>query len=151
MEKQSAAFYEEKAKELFRSGCNCSQSVLGAFAEEVGLEFDTALKLASSFGGGMGRMRLTCGAASAMLIVAGLKAGYADPDDYEAKKAHYELVQKLVHRFEAECGSVTCRVLLGGNVSDSPVPTPRTAEFYATRPCEKIIGIAARIAAEELL
>ena len=46
----------EKAKELFTKGYNCSQAVLGAFAEDLGMDFETAMKLSSSFGGGMGRM-----------------------------------------------------------------------------------------------
>ena len=71
----------QKAKELFLQGYNCCQAVVGAFAEDLGLDFDTAMKLSSSFGGGFGRLREVCGAVSGMGIVAGLKSGYSDPKD----------------------------------------------------------------------
>lgn len=143
-------FYARRARDLFREGYNCSQAVVAAFAEPLGIEFETALLLGSSFGGGMGRLRESCGAVNGMLIVAGLKHGYIDPDDYEAKREHYVLVQKLVKQFKEKYGTIQCRTLLGGNASDSPIPTPRTLEFYAKRPCEKIIGECAKIVADEL-
>ena len=62
----------ERAMELFKQGYNCSQSVFGAFAEECGIDFETALKLSSSFGGGMARLREVCGAVSGMFMVAGI-------------------------------------------------------------------------------
>lgn len=142
--------YAEKAKALFREGYNCSQSVIAAFAEPLGLDFDVALKLGASFGGGMGRLRETCGAVSGMLMAAGLEKGYTSPKDDTAKQAHYELVQSLVGTFRKTYGTIQCRELLGGTVSDSPVPTPRTPDFYQTRPCEAIIGECARICAEAL-
>ena len=58
----------EKAKELFLEGYNCAQSLTGAYASEMGLDFSAAVKLASSFGGGMGRMREVCGAVSGMFL-----------------------------------------------------------------------------------
>ena len=74
----------EKAAELFVSGCNCSQAVFGAFAEDCGIDYETALKLSSSFGGGMGRLRETCGAVTGMFMVAGLLKGYSDTDEKDA-------------------------------------------------------------------
>ena len=68
--------HAERAKELFKSGYNCSQAVLGAFCEELGMDFETAMKVASSFGGGMGRLREVCGAVSAMFMIAGILKGY---------------------------------------------------------------------------
>lgn len=147
-ESKSAEAYAKKAAELFREGFNCGQSVLIAFAEELGMTKDEAARAGSSFGGGMGRLRETCGAVAAMLLVVGMKAGYSDPDDLPAKTKQYTLVQRLVGDFRNEFGSIRCRELLGGDVSDSPVPTPRTPEFYASRPCERLIGEAARLAAE---
>ena len=84
----------ETAEQLFRDGYNCAQAVLMAFADVTGLEPDTAARLASSFGGGLGRMREVCGAVSGASMVLGLVKGYADPTDADAKKAHYHLVQK---------------------------------------------------------
>ena len=131
---------KELAETNFINGCNCAQAVLSAFSKEIGLSEEACRKLASSFGGGMGRMRLTCGAFTAMLMVVGLKKGYSDISDYEAKSSHYKLVQELAAEFIKSHGSLSCRELLGGNADSSSTPTPRTAEFYETRPCKKIIG-----------
>ena len=81
------------AAELFLKGYNCAQSVMVAFCDVTGLEKDFAARMASSFGGGMGRMREVCGAVSGMLMVAGLLYGYEIPGDDVSKKAHYTLVQ----------------------------------------------------------
>lgn len=141
----------DKAKELFTQGYNCSQSVLGAFCEDINMDFETALKLASSFGGGMGRLREVCGAVSAMFMVAGLKYGYTSPTDKEAKTEHYQLIQQLAEKFTEKRGTIICRELLRLDVKkDSFVPADRTNEYYETRPCEEIIGEAAEIL-EELL
>ncbi len=142
--------HAEKARFLFRLGYNCSQSVFGAFAEDLGLELSTAVKLACSFGGGMGRLRETCGAVSGMLLVCGMCKGYETPETGAVKAEHYRLVQELVHTFRAKHGSIVCRELLGGKASDSPIPTARTPEFYRTRPCERCIASAASIAEETL-
>ena len=135
----------EIAESNFLSGYNCAQAVLSAFSFEVGLSEETCIKLASSFGGGMGRMRLTCGAFSAMLMVAGLLSGYDDTADIEAKAAHYKLVQTLAQEFKKRHGTLSCNELLGGNADSSFTPTERTEEFYKTRPCLKIIGDCAEI------
>ena len=132
-----------RAGELFLAGYNCSQSVVVAFCDLTGLSEEFSAKLSSSFGGGMGRMREVCGAVSGMLTVAGLLYGYGAPDD-AAKKAHYTLVQALAGQFRDEHGSIICREILKNPPSD-PNPTPRTAEFYKTRPCAQMVMTAARI------
>lgn len=139
--------YSQKARELFRQGYNCSQSVFCTFADEVGMDFDTALKLSSSFGGGMGRMREVCGAVSAMFMIAGLKCGYTEPDNKEIKTKHYERIQELAKKFKSKNGTIICRELLGVDADDNPVPSDRTKEYYETRPCEQLIGEAAEIIA----
>jgi C_GCAxxG_C_C family probable redox protein len=100
--------------------------------------------MASSFGGGMGRMREVCGAVSGMLMVAGLLYGYDTPGDDVSKKKHYTLVQTLSGKFREEVGSIVCREILKNPPSD-PNPTPRTAEFYKIRPCARMVSLAARI------
>ncbi len=141
----------ERAVELFKEGYNCSQAVLAAYCEDVGIDMKTALMIASPFGGGIGRLREVCGAASAMFMIAGLKYGYVDPKDMNAKKEHYELVQKLVERFKEENGSIICRELLGLNVvHDKPEPEKRTEGYYKKRPCAEIVRSAAEIV-DELL
>ena len=133
------------AADLFLSGCNCAQAVLVAFCDVTGLDPDFAKKFSSSFGGGLGRQREVCGAVSGMLMVAGLLYGYTDPGPEDAdKKAHYQLVQTLCARFRQETGSIVCREILKNPPSD-PNPTPRTAEYYKTRPCARMVMVAARI------
>ena len=138
-----------RAGELFLAGYNCSQSVVAAFCDVTGLTEDFSAKLSSSFGGGMGRMREVCGAVSGMLTVAGLLYGYSTPGDDAAKKAHYALVQALAGQFRSEHGSIICREILKNPPSD-PNPTPRTAEFYKTRPCARMVMTAARLLDEHI-
>ena len=134
-----------KAAELFLSGSNCAQAVAVAFCDVTGLEPAFAAKMASSFGGGMGRLREVCGAVSGMLMVAGLIYGYEDPGENDCnKKAHYQLVQTLAGKYRDEVGSIVCREILKNPPSD-PNPTPRTAEFYAKRPCARMVMLAAQI------
>ena len=133
-----------KAAELFMSGYNCAQSVVVAFCDVTGLDVDFAARLSSSFGGGMGRMREVCGAVSGMLMVAGLLYGYETPGDDVSKKAHYTLVQHLAGQFREQVGSIVCREILKNPPSD-PNPTPRTAEFYAQRPCARMVVLAGQI------
>lgn len=144
--------YSEKAANNFKSGYNCAQSVFLAFAEDFGFDKETALKLSSSFGGGMGRLREVCGAVSSMFAIAGLKKGYTSPNDDEIKAKHYELIQSLAEKFKSKYGTYICRELLElPEGSDSPIPSKRTEEYYQTRPCEAFIRYAAEIIEQELL
>nr|AMP50892.1 putative redox-active protein (C_GCAxxG_C_C) [uncultured bacterium] len=141
--------YSEKAEALFKEGCNCSQAVVAAFADEINMDEETALKLASSFGGGLGRMREVCGAVSGLCMVAGLKYGYSDPGDYNAKKEHYALIRELSEKFKSETGSIVCRELLDGTGADStPTPEARTETYYKKRPCAELVKLAAEITEE---
>ena len=134
-----------KAGELFLTGSNCAQAVILAFNDITGLDDKTALRLSSPFGGGIGRMREVCGAVSGMYMVLGLLYGYEEPGEKDCnKKALYKEVQDLADKFRAECGSILCREILKNPPSD-PNPTPRTAEFYAKRPCARMVMTAARI------
>ena len=133
-----------KAAELFLSGYNCAQAVAAAFSEELGLTERQAAKMVSAFGGGMGRMREVCGAVSGMLFVLGTLYGYDTPGDDGDKKRLYSDVQELAGKFREENGHIICRELLDHPRSD-PNPTPRTAEFYAKRPCAKMVLTAAQI------
>lgn len=134
-----------QAAELFLNDCNCAQAVLAAFGDVTGLEPDLAKKISSGFGGGMGRLREVCGAVSGMVMAADLLYGYTDPGENDVnKKEHYQLVQELAGRFREEVGSIICREILDNPPSD-PSPSPRTAEYYATRPCTRMVMVAARI------
>lgn len=134
----------EKAKSLFKQGYNCSQAVLGAWCEELGLDFNTAMRLSQSFGGGMGRMREVCGACSGAFMVLGLKYGTPDSSDAQTKKKVYEIVQKFAARFKEENGfdSIVCRDLLGLPGASRPKPAERTAEYYKKRPCAELVALS---------
>lgn len=137
---------QEQARALFLGGYNCAQAVFAAFCDETGLDAETALRLSSSFGGGMGRLREVCGACSAMFMVAGLLYGYSDPADRDAKAAHYALIQRLAAQFQERNGTLLCRELLAALKPDTePNPTPRTDDFYKTRPCLKFVEDAAEL------
>ena len=133
-----------KAAELFLSGYNCAQAVAVAFTDVTGLTEQQAAKMASAFGGGMGRMREVCGAVSGMLMVLSYVYGYDTPGDDSSKTRLYGQVQGLAAAFRAENGSIICREILKNPPSD-PNPTPRTAEYYAKRPCARMIMIATQI------
>lgn len=139
-------FHEEKALELFRKGYNCSQAVMLAFCDVMDMDEKTALKISSSFGGGIGRMREVCGAVSGMFMVAGMLYGYTDADDSQGKNDHYKRIQQLAGQFKELNGSYICRELL----KDVPhttdhISAERTAEFYKLRPCERMVCDAARL------
>ena len=133
-----------KAAELFLKGYNCAQAVVVAYSDLTGMDETFSAKIASSFGGGMGRLREVCGAVSGMLMVAGILYGYDTCEDDEMKKAHYTLVQELAAKFKEKNGSIICREILKNPPSD-PAPTPRTAEYYAKRPCAKMVYDATQI------
>ena len=133
-----------KAAELFLQGYNCAQAMMVACCDLTGLEPAYAARLSSSFGGGMGRMREVCGAVSGMLMVAGLLYGYDTPGDDVSKKEHYARVQYLAGRFREEIGSIVCREILKNPPSD-PNPSPRTAEYYAQRPCARMVLLAGQL------
>lgn len=134
----------ERAAELFLQGYNCAQAVAVAFSDLTGLSPELSAKMASSFGGGMGRLREVCGAVSGMLLVTSLLYGYDRPEDDQGKKELYQLVQNLAGQFREQNGSIVCRELLKNPPSD-PNPSPRTAEYYRQRPCAAMVFTAAQI------
>ena len=144
-------FQTDRASRFFRKGYNCAQSVFAAHAEKLGLDLDTALKISAPLGGGVGRMREICGAFSACAMLAGLKFASAEASK-EEKARIYEITQKLAEKFKAQNGSIICRELLGLMESEksAPVPDERTAHYYASRPCEKIVENASKLASKEI-
>ena len=143
----------EKARALFKQGFNCSQSVFAACADIYGIDDEAlALRLSASFGGGIGRMRQTCGAACGMFMLAGLENGSAVPHDAEGKKQNYALVQDLAAQFKAENGSLICSELLGiAPKPQEPTPEARTEAYYHKRPCAEMVASAVRIFLTNLL
>lgn len=146
MTKEDIEVRVARAKELFHQGFNCSQSVFAACADIYGVDEQTALRIAASFGGGIGRMRQTCGAACGMFMLAGLENGSATPHDAQGKMQNYALVQELAADFKQENGSLICSELLGiAPKPQNPTPAPRTEEYYQKRPCAEMVASAVRI------
>lgn len=135
------------------SGYGCCQSVVAAFADLYGLTLEQAVRVAAGFGGGVGRLRMMCGAVSALVILAGLDEGQTEGGDREGKARCYRIVQELLAESKAENGSLICAELLG---LDGPVPMghfvpdERNADYYRRRPCAAKVESAARIFAQYL-
>jgi C_GCAxxG_C_C family probable redox protein len=135
--------HKELVKELFAGGYNCAQAVFAAYCDETGMDKKTAIKISSSFGGGMGKLLDTCGAVTALFMVAGLKYGYTDMADADAKAAHYALIRQLAARFKEKNGSYICRELLGITGPEDMNPPPGGARHYPQ--CKGFVLDAAEI------
>ena len=132
----------EKAQELYLSGYNCSQAVFGAFAQDLGVDFEDAMRIASGFGGGIGRLRETCGALTGMLMAYGVKEGNIDGADAAGKAATYEVCERLADEFERRTGAMLCKNLIGVNRGDKT--TPEDAARHK-KMCTEFVGCAADI------
>ncbi|MFI3304106.1 MAG: C-GCAxxG-C-C family protein [Rikenellaceae bacterium] len=151
MEKVNVEERVERARNLFTSGYNCAQSVAMAYVDLFDVEGSTIMAVASSFGGGMGRLREVCGAVSGMSIIAGLMIPATDTTNKATKTANYSLVQELAEQFRDQNRSIVCRELLGlDRRKDEPTPSDRTAEYYKKRPCADLVADAARIVGEKI-
>ena len=144
----------ERAVENFMAGYGCCQSVVAAFSDLYGLDETMAKRIAAGFGGGVGRMRMMCGAVSGIVMLVGLDCGQTEGSDREGKSACYKVVQELLARSEAENGSLICAEILGlkghEKAQCSYIASPRTAEYYKSRPCAAKVESAARIFADYL-
>lgn len=139
--------YGEKAAKFHCGGCgNCAQAVFAAFEDKTGLDQATALRLASSFGGGLGGMKEACGALTGALMAFGMICAPADASDKEAKARHYARVQEFCSRFKARNSSILCRELLASGYA----PEMGFSADYFAKPCDRYIYNAAEILAEML-
>ena len=142
------------AVENFMSGYGCCQSVVAAFADLYGLDKTMAIKIAAGFGGGVGRLRMMCGAVSGIVMLVGLDCGQTEGCDQEGKSACYKVVQELLAQSKEENGSLICAEILGikgyEKAHSNYVASARTAEYYKTRPCAAKVESAARIFADYL-
>ena len=143
-----------QAVENFMAGYGCCQSVVAAFADLYGLDETMAKKIAAGFGGGVGRLRMMCGAVSGIVMLVGLDCGQTEGSDREGKSACYKVVQELLTQSKEENGSLICAEILGlkgyEKAQSSYVASARTAEYYKTRPCADKVECAARIFADYL-
>ena len=144
----------ERAVENFMAGYGCCQSVVAAFADLYGLDDTLAKKMAAGFGGGVGRLRMMCGAVSGIVMLIGLDCGQTEGGDREGKSACYKVVQELLAQSKQENGSLICAEILGiqgyQKAVCSFVASERTADYYRSRPCAAKVESAARIFAEYL-
>ncbi|MCI1208286.1 MAG: C-GCAxxG-C-C family protein [Treponema sp.] len=167
MQRRSPEEARRKAMELFHAGYNCAQSTFGAFCSELGLDFDTGMRMAQPLGAGMSRMRETCGGVSGALMALGLAEGSSDTADAGAKTRSYNDGQEFAAQFREKHGTLVCRELLGltpmgqtelaekqqipvTHLVEDPQSSARTAAYYESRPCEEIVGDAAALLQELL-
>lgn len=141
--------HERRAAELFLNGGGCAQAVFCAFCDLHGIDEDTSARLASSMGGGVGRMRQVCGAVSGAAMAAGLIYGFPLEHTHSEKSEHYKRIQEISAVFPERFGSIVCKDILAsrlgaGAVSSAPVPEERSADFYKRRPCLECVRLAAR-------
>ncbi len=140
-----------RAVSLFESGYNCSQAVFVAYADKYGIEQETAAKLATSFGGGMGRLREVCGAVSGMFLVLGMEYPFIDTQDKASKNTNYKAVQHVAEEFKAAMGSYICADLLKiKHAPQQPESSVRNETYYKSRPCTKCVALAAEIVGKEI-
>jgi len=141
----------DKAVALFKQGYNCAQATAACFAEDLGLDEKVVLRMMAGFGAGMGGLRETCGAVTAMVFVAGTLARDFAPTDRASKKALYDTVKRMVREFADRHGTTTCAGLLqAASCPAAPDPSERTEAYYAKRPCARLVATAAEILAKTL-
>ena len=129
----------DRAEALFKDGCNCSQAVFAAFADEFSLDEELAKKVACGLGGGVGRLREVCGAVSGAAMVLGMRAN-------GDKAAAYPKIQEFAAKYRAETGSIVCRELLAGTgATTGGAPDARTPAYYRKRPCVELVRLAATL------
>jgi len=139
----------QNAVEKFEKGFNCSQAVLSSYCEQFGLDCNTALRIATGFGGGM-KIGETCGAVTGAFMVLGLKYGNATPEDKETKEKTYEMVIEFTNRFKARNGSVICRELLGCDISTPEGSKVAVEKGLFSSVCPRLVQDAAEILEEML-
>ena len=133
----------EECVEEFRKGYNCSQALLATYSKDVGIDKETALKVASAFGGGMGCSGSVCGAATGALMVLGLRHGNASAERGQSRS--YERAKEFLARFKERNGSTLCKELLGCDISTAEGMERATKESLFTAVCPKIVKDAAVI------
>ena len=139
------------AVSFFESGYNCSQAVFMAYSDMYGIETETAAKLATSFGGGMGRLREVCGAVSGMFLVLGLHYPFTNTKDKTSKDINYKAVQRTANEFKSIMGSYICADLLKiKHAPELPESAERNEAYYNMRPCTRCVASAAKIVGKEI-
>lgn len=134
----------ETATSLFKEGFNCAQSLLAAYGTELGLNREVALKIGSAFGGGIGRLGETCGFVTGALMIIGLKYGMTDAKNKKSKIKTYEVVENFINKFKSRNNSITCRELVGFDMSSFKTLSPDLSKIVMER-CPKLLRDSAEI------
>jgi C_GCAxxG_C_C family probable redox protein len=141
----------DRAVAFFEQGYNCAQATAAAFAEDFDLDVELVRRMVAGLGAGRGGQRETCGAVSAMAVIAGLARGSFAPHDLGSKRALYARIQAMEREFLRTHESTCCRELLGrAGVVAEPEPSERSPEYCAVRPCARFVATAAAIASRML-
>jgi C_GCAxxG_C_C family probable redox protein len=133
------------AYRCFMSRFTCSAAVFSAFSKDLGLDPDTAKKIACGFGAGISKTGNICGAVSGAIMVIGLKYGKVQADDEASTEKTRALVRQFIHEFTARNGSVSCTALLGYDLGDPKSYTAaKSSGLFVTR-CPALVRDAADI------
>lgn len=139
---------QQLAASFHAEGYGCAQAVLASFAADYGLDESTALRLATGFGSGMGRMCEVCGALTGAFMVIGLKHGKSDTDGHKygsETETTYQLVSELAQSFEQRNGSIYCRELLGYDLASEEQQAEVVASGLFETACSSYIGDAVEL------
>ena len=140
-----------QAVDYFKEGYNCAQAVVLAYADRYSTDVETLKQLAGPFGGGMGRLREFCGAATGMFLILGMEHPASNPEDKKTKTENYAAVQRTASAFKEKLGSYICADLLKiGREPQSVTPDDRNFEYYAKRPCALCVAVGASVLGKEL-
>ncbi|MGB7538832.1 MAG: C-GCAxxG-C-C family protein [Anaerolineales bacterium] len=135
----------ERAAAYMRGGLTCAQSVVKAFAGELEMEENAAVKMASSFGAGLACNGYVCGAVSGAALVLGARFGFTDPAESGARERIYGKVNGMLERFQKEHGTILCRELLAIDPKN-PEEWKRVREAGAfTAKCPLYVESAAKL------
>ena len=140
----------EEAVKRHRGGFSCAQAILATYGPELGMDRETALKIAGGFGSGMGRMAGTCGAVTGAFMVVGLVHGMTKEGDQKQKEISYELVRRFAGKFRERNRTLECRELMGVDVSTPEGFSVASEKNIFRTVCPKYVQDAAEIL-EELL
>jgi C_GCAxxG_C_C family probable redox protein len=140
---------DETAEILHQQGFNCSQVVFTTLAEPLGLDRSLSLRIASPFGGGIGRTGETCGAVTGALMALGYQKGFFEPDR-QAKDRMYALAREFMRRFREQYGALACKALIGVDLSTPEGVEKARQQGVFTNLCSRFISGAIKIAAEML-
>lgn len=136
---------QQKALEMYKGDYNCAQSVFSSFAEDLGLDKQTALRISTGFGSGMGKMQHTCGAVTGAFMVLGLKYGRAEDDDEENKKQTYALVRRFAEKFEEKHTAINCKDILGQELRTQEEWEKAKEDGLFSATCESCVANAVSI------